>query len=135
MKAGNAWHLSGALAPYGVFVHGILHGFQGASCPKAHHCIGCRASSGRGFVSPQQAAFAAMCNSFHWCSCWLQGHPVVGAYMEFAERKVLPQHQHLAAAGALQEQHRRDGFEAESATNIFASTTEAARTAQQQGVL
>jgi hypothetical protein len=65
----------------------------------------------------------------------LQVHPVVGAYMEFVERKVLPQHQYLAAAGGLREQHRRDGFEAESATNIFASTTVAAAAAQQQGVL
>lgn len=65
----------------------------------------------------------------------LQVHPVVGAYMEFAERKVLPQHQHLAVAEGVREQHRRDGFEAESATNIFASTTVAAQAAQQQGVL
>lgn len=55
--------------------------------------------------------------------------------MEFVERKVLPQHQHLAATGQLSEVHRRDGFEADSATNIFASTTLAAAAAQQQGVL
>jgi hypothetical protein len=65
----------------------------------------------------------------------LQLHPVVGSYMEFAERKVLEQHQHLAAAGGVREIHRRDGFEAESATNIFASTTVAAQAAQQQGVM
>lgn len=64
-----------------------------------------------------------------------QVHPVVGAYMEVAERKVLPQHQHLAASGGAREQHRRDGFEAQSATNIFASTTVAATAAQQRGVL
>lgn len=64
----------------------------------------------------------------------LQVQRVVGAYMEFAERKVLPQH--LAAAGqAMREQHRRDGFDTGNATGIFASTTIAAQTAQQQGLL
>jgi len=71
----------------------------------------------------------------HVVVCALQVHPVVGAYMEVAERKVLPQHQHLAASGGAREQHRRDGFEAQSATNIFASTTVAATAAQQRGVL
>lgn len=52
--------------------------------------------------------------------------------MEFAERKVLPQHQHLAASGRVREHHRRDGFEADSAANIFASTTLAAAAAQKQ---
>jgi hypothetical protein len=55
--------------------------------------------------------------------------------MEFAERKVMEQHQHLAATGGVREIHRRDGFEAASATNIFASTTVAAQAAQQQGVM
>jgi hypothetical protein len=55
--------------------------------------------------------------------------------MEFVERKPLPQHAHLAAAGQLQEVHRRDGFEAASAKGIFASTTLAAAAAQKQGML
>lgn len=59
-----------------------------------------------------------------------QTHPVVGAYMEFVERKPLPEHQHLAQKGQLQEIHRRDGFEADSAKNIFASTTLAATQVQ-----
>lgn len=54
---------------------------------------------------------------------------------QFVERKVLPQHEHLAATGQLREQHRRDGFEAESARGIFASTTLAAAAAQKQGML
>lgn len=62
-------------------------------------------------------------------------HPVVGAYMEFVERKPQPQHAHLAAAGQLQEHQRRDGFEATSAKDIFASTTLAAAAAQKQGIL
>ncbi|KAF8062784.1 hypothetical protein HT031_004114 [Scenedesmus sp. PABB004] len=62
-------------------------------------------------------------------------HPVVGAYMEFVERRPLPQHAHLAASGGLREHHRRDGFEAASAKDIFFSTTAAAHAAQQQGRL
>lgn len=61
-----------------------------------------------------------------------QVHPVVGAYMEFVERKPLPEHQHLAQQGQLREIHRRDGFEADSAKNIFASTTLAASQVQKQ---
>lgn len=63
------------------------------------------------------------------CCCGvyaMQTHPVVGAYMEFVERKPLPEHQALAQKGELKEIHRRDGFEAASAKNIFASTTLAA---------
>lgn len=64
-----------------------------------------------------------------------QVHPVVGAYMEFVERRPQPQHQHLAAAGKLKEIHRRDGFEADSANDIFKSTTLAAEAAQKKGML
>lgn len=47
------------------------------------------------------------------------------AYLEFVERRPLPQ---FAGAGeAASEHERRDGFEASSADNIFASTTLAAR--------
>eukprot|EP00878_Enallax_costatus_P017954 GHUV01018879.1.p2 GENE.GHUV01018879.1~~GHUV01018879.1.p2 ORF type:complete len:165 (+),score=33.78 GHUV01018879.1:1613-2107(+) len=60
-----------------------------------------------------------------------QTNPVVGAYMEFVERKPMPEHQHLAEAGQLREFHRRDGFEADSAKNIFASTTLAATQVQE----
>jgi len=65
----------------------------------------------------------------------MQTHPVVGAYMEFVERKPLPEYEHLVAAGQLKETHRRDGFESDSALNIFASTTEAAVAAQKAGLL
>lgn len=54
--------------------------------------------------------------------------PVPGAYLEFVERKPL-----AAAAGLprerLRESQRRDGFEAASASHIFASTTLAAERA------
>lgn len=58
-------------------------------------------------------------------SCSWKAHPVAAAYLEFVERKPLPQHEGLPAA-QLTERHRRDGFEAASADNIFASTTLAA---------
>ncbi len=51
---------------------------------------------------------------------------VPGAYIEFAERLVLPEHMHLEAS-EVQEWHRRDGFEAASADKIFESTTAAAQ--------
>jgi len=51
---------------------------------------------------------------------------VVQAYLEFVERKPLPQHASLPPDQLL-EAHRRDGFEASSADNIFASTALAAK--------
>lgn len=53
-------------------------------------------------------------------------HRVVRAYLEFVERRPLPAHAGLPPE-ALAEAQRRDGFEASSADNIFASTTLAAR--------
>ncbi|KAK9807821.1 hypothetical protein WJX72_010228 [[Myrmecia] bisecta] len=46
---------------------------------------------------------------------------VPGAYIEFAERLVLPQFEHLKGA-AVEEHHRRDGFEVGNADKIFSST-------------
>jgi hypothetical protein len=48
-------------------------------------------------------------------------HPIAGPYIEFAERRVLPQFAHLPAA-AIRREHRRDGFEAANADRIFEST-------------
>lgn len=42
---------------------------------------------------------------------------------------------HLVAAGQLQEHQRRDGFQAASAKDIFASTTLTATAAQKQGIM
>ncbi len=50
---------------------------------------------------------------------------VPGSYIEFAERLVLPEYQHLEAS-EIEEWHRRDGFEAASADKIFESTSSAA---------
>ncbi len=61
-----------------------------------------------------------------------QEHRIAAAYMEFVERKpavVAPG----AKGGPLGELHRRDGFEAASARDIFASTTLAALAAQKSG--
>jgi len=47
--------------------------------------------------------------------------PIAGSYVEFAERKVLPEFASLPAA-SLGRQHRREGFEAKNADKIFEST-------------
>ena len=46
---------------------------------------------------------------------------IAGSYVEFAERKVLPQFAHLPA-NEIKRQHRREGFEAGNADKIFEST-------------
>jgi hypothetical protein len=46
---------------------------------------------------------------------------IAGSYVEFAERRVLPQFVHLPA-DQLTRQHRREGFEAANADKIFEST-------------
>lgn len=46
---------------------------------------------------------------------------IAGSYVEFAERKVLPQYQHLSAS-EITRAHRRDGFETGNADKIFEST-------------
>ena len=50
-----------------------------------------------------------------------QNHTISGSYVEFAERRVLPEFAALAA-DQIQRQHRRDGFEAGNADKIFEST-------------
>lgn len=46
---------------------------------------------------------------------------VPAAYLEFAQRLVLPEFGHLAAQ-EIREHHRRDGFEVGNADKIFEST-------------
>lgn len=46
---------------------------------------------------------------------------ISGSYVEFAERKVLPEFRHLPKE-AIRREHRRDGFEAKNADKIFEST-------------
>lgn len=46
---------------------------------------------------------------------------ISGSYVEFAERKVLPEFAHLPT-GQVKRKHRRDGFEAGNADKIFEST-------------
>ena len=46
---------------------------------------------------------------------------IAGSYVEFAERRVLPQFQHLPA-DQISRQHRREGFETGNADKIFEST-------------
>ena len=46
---------------------------------------------------------------------------IAGSYVEFAERRILPQYQQLAPE-AINHSHRREGFEANNADKIFEST-------------
>ncbi|WP_109694251.1 DUF1338 domain-containing protein [Chitinophaga deserti] len=46
---------------------------------------------------------------------------ISGSYVEFAERRVLPEFAHLAS-GEITRAHRREGFEAANANRIFEST-------------
>jgi hypothetical protein len=46
---------------------------------------------------------------------------ISGSYVEFAERKVLPEFSHLSP-DQIKREHRRDGFEAANANRIFEST-------------
>jgi len=48
-------------------------------------------------------------------------HSISGSYVEFAERRVLPEFQSLPADQVARE-HRRDGFETSNADKIFEST-------------
>lgn len=48
-------------------------------------------------------------------------HRIAGSYVEFAERRVLPQFQQLPAS-QITRQHRREGFETGNADKIFEST-------------
>lgn len=51
----------------------------------------------------------------------LERHWIAGSYVEFAERRVLPQYAHLPE-DEIKREHRRDGFEAGNADKIFEST-------------
>ncbi len=48
-------------------------------------------------------------------------HPISGSYVEFAERRVLPEFSRLPAS-EISREHRRDGFETSNADKIFEST-------------
>lgn len=48
-------------------------------------------------------------------------HVISGSYVEFAERRVLPQFKSLASS-SIKREHRREGFEAANADKIFEST-------------
>ncbi|WP_040472538.1 DUF1338 domain-containing protein [Aquimarina agarivorans] len=48
-------------------------------------------------------------------------HLIAGSYVEFAERKILPEYQHIPLA-EIERKHRKEGFEAANADKIFEST-------------
>ena len=58
-----------------------------------------------------------------------QERTVPGAFIEFAERSVLPEFDHLPPH-EVEEAHRRDGFEAANADKIFESTSTSSATGQ-----
>ncbi len=51
----------------------------------------------------------------------VERHSIPGSYVEFAERKALPEFAHWPLA-QITRQHRRDGFETDNADRIFEST-------------
>jgi hypothetical protein len=51
----------------------------------------------------------------------IEKHGIAGSYVEFAERRVLPEYENLER-GSFRREHRRDGFEVASADKIFEST-------------
>ena len=48
-------------------------------------------------------------------------HRIPGSYVEFAERRILPEYAHLQSS-EIKREHRREGFEAANADKIFEST-------------
>lgn len=51
----------------------------------------------------------------------IEQHRISGSYVEFAERRVLPEYRHLPPT-EIRRAHRRDGFETSNADRIFEST-------------
>jgi hypothetical protein len=52
------------------------------------------------------------------CGTWAE---IAGSYVEFAERKILPEYKHLPL-DLIETKHRREGFEEQNADKIFEST-------------
>lgn len=84
-------------------------------------------SGGKSKVSPdglliQSSTVAEMVKAeFSSTTGSAETHDIAGSYVEFAERRVLPEFANLPP-NEIQRQHRRDGFEAGNADKIFEST-------------
>ena len=84
-------------------------------------------AGGKAKVSPdglliQSSTVAAMVDAeFAGDDSGTESHRIAGSYVEFAERRVLPEFADLPPAEVRRE-HRRDGFEAGNADKIFEST-------------
>jgi len=84
-------------------------------------------SGGKAKISPdglliQSSTVAAMVDAeFDDGQGGTETHRISGSYVEFAERRVLPQFSALSAE-EIKREHRRDGFEAANADKIFEST-------------
>lgn len=84
-------------------------------------------SGGKAKISPdglliQSSTVAAMVDAeFDEGQGGTELHSISGSYVEFAERRVLPQFATMPAE-EIKREHRRDGFEAANADKIFEST-------------
>lgn len=84
-------------------------------------------SGGQAKISPdglliQSSTVAAMVDAdFDDGQGGTESHSISGSYVEFAERRVLPEFAALPA-DEIKREHRRDGFEAGNADKIFEST-------------
>lgn len=84
-------------------------------------------AGGKAKVSPDglliQSSTVAQLINAEFDDGWggIETHTIAGSYVEFAERRVLPEYAHLPAAD-IERRHRRDGFEAGNADKIFEST-------------
>lgn len=90
------------------------------------HGIVLNTSGGKIKVSPdgllrQSSTVAQLVNAEFPGERGTEVHAIAGSYVEFAERRVLPQYAALGAA-ELKREHRRDGFESANADRIFEST-------------
>lgn len=83
-------------------------------------------AGGKRKVSPdglliQSSTVAEMVDGAFRTSDGLTSQRIAGSYVEFAERRVLPQYLDLPP-DRIRREHRRDGFEAQNADKIFEST-------------
>jgi hypothetical protein len=109
-----------------ISVHNLPEGFNTVAAFNAFlekHGIKLNTSGGKIKVSPdggllQSATIAEMLDAEFANGEKLR---ISGSYVEFAERKVLPEFANIPL-GEVKRKHRRDGFEASNADKIFEST-------------
>jgi hypothetical protein len=111
---------------YTISVHNLPEGYDTIPAFNAfleRHGFKLNTSGGKAKVSPdgllvQSSTVAEMIEAEFAGG---EKHKISGSYVEFAERKPLPQFAHLPKS-ELRREHRREGFEAGNADKIFEST-------------